>query len=781
MRGLRCAALLGVAGLVTACADDGGGTPAATEGSDSGGSPTSGDGADDAVPDDGSSDGESGPTPGDSDDTTTGGPLPDPGDPFDPPPPLPTLPQDVIDALGSDINAILDGGAVGGFSQSVLIVDAETGQEVFAKNPDLLLKPASNTKLLTTAIAIEALGAEHRFLTEVRADAQPDAQGNVAGDLHVVVHHDFTWSTQFQVASDLVLDRIASDLFDLGLRTVGGTVIVHGEAVFAGEQFGTYNAAAHRNLVAATMATSLSQAGVTVSGGSATAADFEQPGELLYAWRSPPLSVAAAPTNIISHNEFADVFARHVGFELEGESSYAAEETALLAWLSSIPTPTDGIAINDGSGLSHDNRISARTIVDMLGFMAEQPDGLAWVRTFSISGVRGTLGGRMLGADVWGRVWGKTGTLTGVIATSGVLYNRHDGRRYHVGQLFNDVTSNAAARGAHDNIFGVMGGDHYGTPRPAAPVLASVRAADSDIVEIEWSAVDGATGYLVWVSPDGRTWNRGDARLVEGTTHRAGDLPFGPDVYVRVTAVSDAGESDASDTYGSRSESGQGRVLVVDGFDRWQAEPISDNPLGGAHDFVAEHGTAIDGAAIWDSCANDAVVAGDVSLADYDAVIWLLGEESTEHETFDSTEQDLVTEYLDAGGNLMVSGAEIGWDLVENGDPADAAFFSEMLHADYLGDESAAWFIDGVAGPFADLGTNGVYTPGTIVAGFTDQLEAGPDAEAVAAYYGGFGGTAAVSYDGEHRVLLLGFPFSAIDNAEAKRTLMTSALDSFGL
>ena len=755
--------------------DESGGIPLDTEGTD--GPATSGDDDDDDDADPDSTDTGSEGEESDDGSTDTGEPMPDPGDPFDPAPPLPPLADDVVDQIAADIDAVLSGGGVAGTTQTVLVIDAETGQELYAKNPDTVLKPASNTKLFTSAVAIEALGEDHRFVTEVRVDAAPDGDGTIAGDLRLVVHHDFTWSPLFLGSPDLVLDKIAEDLYELGVRSVTGSAIVHGEAVYDGYQFGTFDASAYRAIVATNFATSLAEAGINVGAGSGTSPDFDESGQVLYTWQSPPLSVSNTPLNSISHNEFADILLRHVGHELVGDSSYGGGGSAVIDWLGSIPTSTDGLAVNDGSGLSHDNRFAARTIVDMLEFMLREPSGLAWVRTFSIAGVRGTLGGRMTGADTFGRVWGKTGTLTGVIATSGVMFNRHDGRRYLVGILMNDVSNNTSARAAQDDVFEIVARDHWGQARPQAPVLASVRAAESDVVEVAWSPVDGATGYLVWLSPDGKVWDRQDARLVDGTMHRAGELPFGPDVYVRVTAIGDGGESDPSDTYGSRSEDGLASVLVVDGFDRWQAEPSSDNHLGAAHDFAVAYGAAIDGAAIWDTADNDAVVAGDVDLLDYDAVLWLLGEESTADETFSPAEQDLAAELMDVGGSLMVSGAEVGWDLVANGDPADAAFFSDVLHADYIGDDAESWIVEGLGAP----SPLAFFTPGTLVASFPDQLAPAPGAESFAEYYGGFGGTAAVTFAGDHDVVLLGFPFETIDNAEDRATVMSSVLEAFAL
>lgn len=778
MQGLVRAGMVAALALATpGCKEDEepSGIPIDTEGTD--GSATSGDDDDDDDDPDDTGTGDSDGDESEDGSSDTGEPMPDPGDPFDPAPPLPTLPDDVVAQIAADIDAVLSGGGVAGTTQTVLVIDAETGQEIYAKNPDTVLKPASNTKLFTSAVAMETLGEDHRFVTEVRVDAAPDADGTIAGDLRLVVHHDFTWSPLFLGPPDLVLDKIAEDLYDLGVRSVTGSAIVHGEAVYDGYQFGTYSASTYRSIVATNLANSLAGVGINVSGGTGTSPDFDESGQVLYTWQSPPLSVANTPLNSISHNEFADILLRHVGWELDGDSSYGGGGSALIDWLSSIPTATESLSVNDGSGLSHDNRFAARTIVDMLAFMLGEPEGLAWVRTFSIAGVRGTLGGRMTGPDTLGRVWGKTGTLTGVIATSGVMFNRHDGRRYLVGILMNDVSNNAAARGAQDDVFEIVARDHWGQPRPAAPVLTSVRAAESDVVEVSWTPVDGATGYLVWLSPDGKVWDRADARLVDGTMHRAGELSIGPDVYVRVTAIGDAGESDPSDVYGSRSQTGAASVLVVDGFDRWQAEPSSDNHLRAAHDFAVAYGTAIDGAAIWDTADNDAVIAGEVDLLDYDAVLWLLGEESTTDETFGPTEQEIVTEFLDVGGSLMVSGAEIGWDLVGNGDPADAAFFTDMLHADYIGDDAESWVVEG-------LGTSApitFFTPGTLVASFPDQLAPAPGAESFAEYYGGFGGTAAVTYSGDHDVVLLGFPFETIDNAEDRATVMAAVLDALGV
>ena len=42
------------------------------------------------------------------------------------------------------------------FSQSAILIDAETGQALFEKNPDARMFPASTTKIMTLMLALES-------------------------------------------------------------------------------------------------------------------------------------------------------------------------------------------------------------------------------------------------------------------------------------------------------------------------------------------------------------------------------------------------------------------------------------------------------------------------------------------------------------------------------------------------------------------------------------------------------------------------------------------------
>lgn len=720
---------------------------------------------------------------GDSTGGDTDEPMPDPGDPWEPVPEPDPLDDTRLAELRARIDAWLSDASVGGTSQSVLVVDLETGQTLYDKNPDLVLKPASNTKLLTTAAAFDLLGADHRLETTAWLDGDVGGNGVLSGNLVVRGEHDIHWSTHVYPSARFVLDRLADAIASLGVSAVGGNVVAAGEFLYEGYHFGTYAPAEHRSIVAARFVDALSARGVSTSGSTTTAA-FDTPvGEASVSWSSPPIAVGSVELNSSSNNEFADTLVRHLGWAMSGTSSYDAAELEIIDFLGSIGSDTTGITLHDGSGLSHDNRVSARNLIDLIGFTIDEPWGLAWERTLSISGVRGTLSGRLTGPDVRGRVFAKTGTLTGVITLSGILRNRYDGRRIAFSILFNDVSSAASARAVADNVVSVLAEDwHEQGPRPAAPVLRSVRSEPgSPVAELAWDPVPDADGMIVWLSDDGHTFRRDDARFVQGSSYRAGTLPFGPTVFVRLTAWRNGMQSDPSDVYASTVDAEAPRILVVDGNDRWQAEPMVENPLGHGHDFAVHHVHALAPMPV-DVVANEALLAGEVELADYGAVVWMLGEESTENETFDADEQALVVDFLQTGGNLFVSGAEIGWDLVEQGEPSDQAFFRDALHVEYLGDDAltvAATTATG--GPWASVGPVGFWTPGEQAIHYPDRLAPYGGSETVLTYLAGTQDTAAVAYVGDHRVIVLGFPFESIDHPETRRAVMAEVLSTFGL
>ncbi len=85
----------------------------------------------------------------------------------------------------------------------------------------------------------------------------------------------------------------------------------------------------------------------------------------------------------------------------------------------------------------------------------------------------------------------------------------------------------------------------------------------------------------------------------------------------------------------------------------------------------------------------------------YRAVVWFTGDDR--ESTLSSEEQSLISAFLDCGGKLLLSGQNIGFDLVGDGSISDSTFFHNYLHALYLADSSKSQMTVGVNGdPITD-------------------------------------------------------------------------------
>jgi hypothetical protein len=183
------------------------------------------------------------------------------------------------------------------------------------------------------------------------------------------------------------------------------------------------------------------------------------------------------------------------------------------------------------------------------------------------------------------------------------------------------------------------------------------------------------------------------------------------------------------------------------------------------------------------------VIDGTVSLTNYPAVVWLLGEEGASDESFSSAEQSLVTAYLNAGGNLFVSGSECGYDLDRSSGPttADRNFYHNQLRAIFANDDANTYgFTPAAGGIFASNTSSGFDngTRGTYNVDFPDVLTPTNGSVRAISYSGGTGGAAAVQYDGSlggGKLMNWGFPFETITNAAVRDAYMSDVLRFFGV
>ncbi len=698
--------------------------------------------------------------------------------------------------IPAQIDTILARPAVAENAWTILIENADGTVIHYQRNPITGLAPASNTKMFTTAAAFGLLGPNYVFQTRLYAEGAFSG-GVLTGNLNLVSEHDPTWNTSvFPGNARKPLDTIAAALKARGLTTVTGNVQCYGlcayglgsTASLAAVNTQGRNATAATNFVAA-----LRAQGITVVGAPVGKTGFSPPGTLLHTYYSTDntyggkplrLEVACIPLMKVSHNVMADALLRHIGWKRTGTDTYAAGRNQVLPWLRhSAGLTTNGIVMNDGSGLSGNNRFSARLTVNLTRYMlAAFP---SWASTLPIGCQDGTISSRFCGTDAARQVHAKTGSLSISIALSGYLDNPHDGQRY----LFSFIANKAggidqtATRQAIDDCVVLLAARGV----PISPQLWFVRNTGNGLT-LAWSNEDFVrTGYRVYASDDGTTF--GPPINLGGHMHTFTDpnLPVGTERYYRVSVVGSGGEGKPSRIYGARVGRTPSPVLVVDGNDRWSFQ-TSENPAGANHGFAALTGRSISGPA-FDTVHHGAVISGAVPLSPHPAVVWLLGEESTADETFDAAERTLVANYLNAGGNLFVSGAEIGWHLDRASGPtaAERNFYRTVLRAAYVADDANTYaFVPTGAGIFAGNSASGFDngTRGTYDVDYPDVLAPTNGSIAALTYLGGTGGIAAVQYDGspaQGKVMNWGFPFETITNVPVRTAYMSDVLRWFGV
>ena len=346
-----------------------------------------------------------------------------------------------------------------------LVVTTDAGV-LFARNGDLPLTPASTTKLLTAAVAMEVLGPDHRFATEVRSPVGA-IDGVLNADIHLVGGGDPLLTTSGYAASlpdplvrlTSALEQLADATVAAGITRVAGSVVGDGSRyddavgvaswpasyrlgstvgslgalrVNAGREGWADDPAAVTNggnagdptqLAAQTFTQLLRARGVTVDGepgvGPAPAVAPKVAGML-----SPPLAEMMDELLAWSDNGAAELLVKELGLVVSGQPTTAAGTNVVATTVASWGFATEAISIVDGSGLDTGNRLTCSLLAGLVSRPASDSpvlDGLAR------PGSAGTLWGRLTDSSAPGRVRAKTGTLNTVRSLTGDVASATEG------------------------------------------------------------------------------------------------------------------------------------------------------------------------------------------------------------------------------------------------------------------------------------------------------------------------------------------------------------------
>jgi PBP4 family serine-type D-alanyl-D-alanine carboxypeptidase len=118
---------------------------------------------------------------------------------------------------------------------------------------------------------------------------------------------------------------------------------------------------------------------------------------------------------------------RVASYVRRGRGSEAASEALARSLLQAAGADVSGLRLADASGLSKNNRLTARAMARLLRHMwLRSPYAGAFFDSLPIAGVDGTLRKRMIGTAAENNLRAKTGTMRGVSSLSGYV-TTHDG------------------------------------------------------------------------------------------------------------------------------------------------------------------------------------------------------------------------------------------------------------------------------------------------------------------------------------------------------------------
>ncbi|MEV6910519.1 D-alanyl-D-alanine carboxypeptidase/D-alanyl-D-alanine-endopeptidase [Amycolatopsis sp. NPDC051071] len=342
-----------------------------------------------------------------------------------------------------------------------VVVDPATGDVLWDKNSGTPLTPASTTKLLTVAAALLSLDHGMQMSTKIVQGADPGTVVLVAGGdpsltslplgtdspLYPGAAHVDDLVAQVKKAGGGKISKVQLDVslfkgstsaagWDPEDTAAGNTYMAPVVPVMAdGGRTDPKNDHSPR---IANPGTALTQkiAGKleAQAGGTVTA---PKGAKVLGEVKSQPLTEFTNSLLQLSDNMLADVLARQIALAKGGEPSFTGGAAATMDVLKQAGFGLSGVQLNDGSGLSDQNKIPAKVLSEILS-VAAAPDGkdprTAKLRPLlgglPVAGGSGTLEKRYGDPNSSaGRGWvrGKTGTLSGVNTLAGVVLDT-DGR-----------------------------------------------------------------------------------------------------------------------------------------------------------------------------------------------------------------------------------------------------------------------------------------------------------------------------------------------------------------
>ncbi len=342
---------------------------------------------------------------------------------------------------------------------SVEVYDIDSDSVVFSRHAHRLVPPASCMKLLTAVTAIEILGIDHCYTSQVVACGQQEGS-TFNGILHIRLDDDPMLES---------LESMADAIRRRGIRQVKGDIVfdlTRDDTLKAHSSASAWDIPYNklpillkgRQRIEQEFRYQMAAKGISLK--RETVAGHEEEGTILYEQRTP-LTDVITPMLIHSSNIKADALFHHIAQTCNRQPFLSVTPTDCMRALAGIISPNHEFVINDGSGLSPDNRLTVHFLTGLLRYAWEREP----IRRYFIDEALATPGhpvrygsllSRMRGEPFEGRVFVKTGTLTTKGLSSLAGFAQGSDGRWRIFAIVNEDSPVAESRIFQDSLCKIL-------------------------------------------------------------------------------------------------------------------------------------------------------------------------------------------------------------------------------------------------------------------------------------------------------------------------------------
>lgn len=170
---------------------------------------------------------------------------------------------------------------------------------------------------------------------------------------------------------------------------------------------------------------------------------FEQ--KLICRLNSPPLKEIVNRTNLFSINLYAELLMAHIGHKKSGLASTKAGIKATNIFWESKGLNIQPLFISDGSGLSRENAVNSKFLVNMMSYMyLNSKLKESFFTSLPIAGISGTLRSFCNATEAEGKIYAKSGTMTRIKCYAGYITTR-SGKNMAFSLLVNNFSCTSSA------------------------------------------------------------------------------------------------------------------------------------------------------------------------------------------------------------------------------------------------------------------------------------------------------------------------------------------------